>query len=114
MGAGPEPKNERNWAVWREYRLGGIGLADLGAKYDITASRTRQIVVRCDRQVLYALRKLIRPTTEPLEDHIRNGILGVEFTFVDDLAITWEQLWSGEWTRLDNETWFKLEMGDTR
>ena len=111
MGFSPEPKNERNWAVWREYRSGGICLADIGAKYGITASRARQIVVRCDRQVLHALRKLIRPTTEPLEDHVRNGILGVEFTFVDDLVITQEQLWSGQWTRLDNETWFNLKTG---
>lgn len=114
MGLSPEPKNERNWSIWREYRLGGVRLEDVGAKHGITGSRTRQIVVRCDRQVRYALCKLMRPTTEPLEDHIRNGILGVEFAFVDDLAITQEDRWSGHWTPLDNETWFSINIGETR
>ena len=109
MGFGPEPKNERNWAVWREYRSGGIHLADLGAKYDITASRTRQIVTRFDKLVRHALRMPFHPTTEPLDGHVRDGILGVEFTFrADD---PWDPIQGfGDWAELD-DLWFQITVG---
>ena len=109
MGAGPEPKNERNWAVWREYRSGGVRLADVGAKYDITASRARQIVTRCDKLVHHALCMPLRPTIELLDDHVRDGILGVEFTFrADDPWDPHQGL--GDWIGLDN-AWFQITVG---
>ena len=109
MGLSPEPQNERNWAMWREYRSGGIRLKDLGAKHGITSGRVQQIVMRCDRLVRGALRKTMRPPVEPLEDHIRNGLLGVEFTFrADD---PWDvHCGYGDWVEVDN-SWFQITIG---
>ena len=111
MSGSPEPKNERNWSIWREYRAGGVRLVEVGAKHGVTIGRVRQIVLRCDQQVKYSLRKMFRPSFKPLEDHIRDGLLGIEFTFMDDLALTYEDRCSGQWQQLDNETWFKINIG---
>jgi len=112
MGNSPEPKHKRNWAIWREYRAGGVTLANVGAKHGFSGSRARQIVVGCDKQVLHALRRRISPATEPLPDHMREGLLGVEFTFrADD---PWNPFCGyGDWVNVDN-SWFQITIGAKR
>jgi len=49
----------------------------------------------------------------PLKGYMRNALLGVEFTFMDDLVFPYEELhMNGEpWQQFNDSTWFKIEIG---
>ena len=110
MGCGPEPKNDRNWAVWREFHAGKGPGHVLGAKYDLSASRVIQIVRRCDRQLKAALNSKLNPTAPPLDDAVRDGLQGVEFTFT--MADPWNEYKGRKgWDQLNDGSWFQFSIG---
>jgi hypothetical protein len=113
MGNSPETKEERNWALWREYRAGNVTLKAVGAKHGISAGRVSALVARRDKEVAIALRRMFNPHVQPLNEHMRNALLGIEFTFMDDLVFPYEELHvsGGPWRRFDGSTWFKIEIG---
>ena len=113
MGNSPETREERNWAIWREYSAGNVTLKAVGAKYGITAGRVSALVIRHDKQVAVALRRMMNNHAPPLNEHTRNALLGIEFTFMDDLVFPYEELHmnGGPWRQFDGSTWFKIEIG---
>jgi hypothetical protein len=113
MGNSPETKEERNWALWREYRAGNVTLTSVGAKHGITRGRVSDLVARHDKQVAVALRRMMNAHAPPLNEHMRKALLGVEFTFMDDLVFPYEELHmnGGPWQQFDGSTWFKIEIG---
>jgi hypothetical protein len=106
-------KTERNWAIWREYRSGGIFLREMAVKYGVSPTRISQIIRRRDRDVKRVLNRGLCPSYGPLEDPVREGTLGVEFTFRLDDPFDIYDGW-GEWERLylgyDTWTWFKVNI----
>ena len=106
-------KTERNWAIWREYRSGGTTLSALGAKHGVGRARIRQIVMKCGREVKCALSTRLLPLAVLLEDSVREGTLGVEFTFQLDDPFDIYDGW-GEWEPLylgyNTWTWFKVNI----
>jgi len=110
MGCGPETKTGRNWQIWRDYYAGGATEKALGEQYDISPGRVNQIRTRCDKDVRWALERQMHPANGPLPDSIRDGLLGVEFTF------TMNDPWSVEtgrkgWCELSDGSWFRFTIG---
>jgi len=113
--------NLRKWAIWKQYKAGGVTLRDVGDDFGIGRERVRQIVAKCDRLLRTALGRVILAL--PTIDEVRDGTLGVEFVFRNELTFTdyedqkgWEQLepdvtgsaykalmpeWREEWGRQD-------------
>ena len=76
-------KAERNWEIWRRYKGGGITQKQLGAEFGISAGRVRHIIVTLDRKVRGALN-----LRRKMSDEIRDGTLGVEFVFRNELTFS--------------------------
>jgi hypothetical protein len=90
---------QRKWAMWREYKAGGTTLREVGDNFGVTQERVRQEVKKCDRILQGALYRAI--PTLPTADEVRDGILGVEFVFRNELTFTG---WNGDtrgWNRLE-------------
>ena len=113
MGNSPETKEERNWALWRDYRAGNVTLKAVGAKYGISASRVSALGIRHDKKVAVALRRMMNNHAPPLNGPMRNALLGVEFTFMDDLVFPYydPSVHNGTWQQFDGSTWFKIKIG---
>lgn len=73
----PPEKRDRNWAIWRR-RLDGETFASIGAAFDLSTERVRQITAKCERRVRSAIRRDSFPM--PTES-LRDELLGVEFVF---------------------------------
>ena len=109
MGCGPLPKHTRNWAIWREYCAGGTGKA-VGERYGVSAGRVLQIRDKCDKEVKRALERELHVASCPLPDSVREGLLGVEFTFTMDDP--WNPYTGRKgWKRLSDGSWFKFNIG---
>jgi hypothetical protein len=89
---------QRNWAIWRRYKGGGITLKQTGEEFGITTERVRQINAKCDRQV----RKALNHNWNNVPDEIRDATLGVKFVFRDELTFGPEEL-TREWNQLEPE-----------
>ena len=113
MGDSPEVREERNWALWREYRAGNVTLTAVGAKHGITRGRVSDLVARHDKQVAVALRRMMNNHAPPLNEHMRKALLGVEFEFMDDLVFPHHDpsVNDGSWREFDGSTWFKVNIG---
>jgi hypothetical protein len=113
MGNSPEVREERNWALWRDYRAGNVTLKAVGAKYGISNTRVSALVARHDKQVAVALRRMMNKHAPPLNAHARKALLGVEFTFMNDLVFPYNDpsVNDGSWRKFDGSTWFKIEIG---
>lgn len=113
MGCGPDPKHDRNWAIWREYNAGDEPARVFAARHNVTPARVIQIVRRCDKQMKAALERQLQPVGLPLGDAVRDGLLGVEFTFT--MADPWD-VHNGrkDWGQLSDGSWFKFNIGAKR
>ena len=113
MGNSPETKEERNWALWREYRAGNVTMTSVGAKHGITRGRVSDLVARHDKQVAVALRRMMNAHVQPLNEHMRKALLGVEFTFMNDLVFPYHDpsVHNGSWQRFDGSTWVNINIG---
>lgn len=89
---------QRNWAIWRRYKGGGITLKQTGEEFGITTERVRQINAKCDRQV----RKVLNHNWNNVPDEIRDATLGVEFVFRNELTFGPEERTRG-WDQLELE-----------
>jgi hypothetical protein len=89
---------QRNWAIWRRYKAGGVTLKQVGDEFGITTERVRQISIKCNRQV----RKALNHNWNNVPDEVRNATLGVEFVFRNE--VTFEG-WNG-----DMRGWDQLEL----
>jgi hypothetical protein len=87
---------QRNWAIWRRYKGGGITLKQTGEEFGITTERVRQINAKCDRQV----RKALNHNWNNVPDEIRDATLGVEFVFRNELTFGPEERTRG-WDQLE-------------
>ena len=113
MGNSPEAKEARNWALWRDYRAGNVTLKAVGAKYGIANTRVSALVARRDKEVAVALRRMMNNHAPPLNEHMRNALLGVEFEFMNDLVFPRHDpsVNDGSWREFDGSTWFKVNIG---
>jgi len=111
MGCGPKSKNDRNWAIWREYHAGCTEKV-IGERYDVSTSRVHQIRNRCSKELKWALERQLHGAGCPLSDNIQNGLIGVEFTFTMDDP--WN-VYTGRkgWAQLSDGSWFKFNIGAT-
>ena len=110
----------RNWAIWREYSLGGITYREIGLDYGVTGNRVRQIIEHRKRKLKAVLNPGINVQWDNVADDVREATLGMEFVFRNELALEdtkgWEQLeptvygsayasprpeWKPEWGRQD-------------
>lgn len=88
--------NNRNWAIWRRYKTGGVTLQQVGNEFGVTGSRIREIVAKCDRKV----RKGLNCNWNNVPDEIRDATLGVEFVFRNELTFDPEESLKG-WDPLE-------------
>jgi hypothetical protein len=83
---------DRNWAIWRRYKGGGVTLKGVGDEFGIGPERVRQIIIRLDRKV----KKALNHGWNNVPDEIREATLGVEFVFTNEMALDdrrgWDQL----------------------
>ena len=90
--------NNRNWAIWRRYKTGGVTLQQVGNEFGVTGSRVSSIVSKCDRKV----RKGLNYDWNNVPDEIRDATLGVEFVFRNEVTFAG---WNG-----DMRGWDQLEL----
>ena len=77
------PQHERNWAIWRSYKVDGERYADIGRRHGITGSRAHDLVRKCGREIFWALRWPDR-VEKGRAERIRNALDGVEIFFPAD------------------------------
>lgn len=104
MGIGTPPKTDRDWAIWRAYRVSGMRQMDIAKTANLVQERIGQIIVKADRKVREAL---IRSEGMPVSDEVRDATLGVEFVFTYECLLSDDDLHerSGSRTR----TWNNLD-----
>jgi hypothetical protein len=78
----PPRKTERNWAIWRDRRAGGMLLKDIAASHGMSLARVRLIISQYERAASNAL-----SSTDATPDEVRQAVLGVEFVFAHELVI---------------------------
>lgn len=78
--------NGRNWAIWREYKAGGTTLEKVGKNFGITRERVRGIVAKIDRGMRTVLNRGVATMWSNVPDEYREGTLGVEFVFSNELV----------------------------
>jgi hypothetical protein len=93
--------NGRNWAIWRQYKAGGTTLKKVGEEFGITAERVRGVVAKLDRKMRRVLNPGINKQWDNVSDEIREGTLGVEFVFKNDLAFRFFDGDQKGWDRLE-------------
>lgn len=86
---------QRNWAIWRRYKGGGVTLKQTGEEFGITTERVRQIIMKLDRKV----RKALNNEWNNVPNEVRDATLGVEFVFRNEVTFDdwddmrgWDQL----------------------
>lgn len=110
----------RKWAVWKQYRAGGVTLNKVGEDFGVGVERTRQMVHKCERILRTALNRDI--LTSPVIDEVREATLGVEFVFRNDLTFNVVDGDQKGWERLESDRhdssayrnpvpWWKPEWG---
>jgi hypothetical protein len=73
------PNFARFWAVWRARKSTGKTYGEIGKDFGYAgAERVRQLTLRCDRQLAFALKQ---EWDTPCASFVREGTLGVTFTF---------------------------------
>lgn len=85
---------KRNWAIWRRYKGGGITLKQTGDEFGVGPERVRQIIAKLDRKV----RKALNHEWNNVPDEVRDGTLGVEFVFRNEVTFAG---WNGDRDRWD-------------
>jgi hypothetical protein len=93
--------NGRNWAIWRRYKAGGVSLEKVGEEFGVTRERIRQAVAKLDRKMRWVLNPGVNKQWDNVSDEIREGTLGVEFVFRNELTFNG---WDG-----DQKGWDRLE-----
>ena len=84
--------NGRNWAIWREYKAGGTTLDKVGKNFGITRERVRGIIAKIDRKMRTTLNRGVATMWNSVPDEIREGALGVEFVFKNELVFdNWDE-----------------------
>jgi hypothetical protein len=96
--------NGRNWAIWREYKAGGTTLEKVGKNFGVTRERVRQAVAKLDRKMRWVLNPGVNKQWDNVPDEIREGTLGVEFVFRNELTFNG---WDG-----DQKGWDRLETAE--
>ena len=100
-------KPDRNWEIWRRYKGGGITDKQLGVEFGISTSRASQIVRKLDRKIRGVLNmdNMMQETRvtirRKMSDEIRNGTLGVEFVFRNELTFSDKE--RKRWDRVEPE-----------
>ena len=92
--------NGRNWAIWRRYKAGGVSLKKVGEEFGVTPERVRQAVTKIDRGIRTVLNRGIGTKWDNVPDEYREGTLGVEFVFTNDLVFDDRDGWKG-WEKVD-------------
>ena len=92
--------NGRNWAIWREYKAGGTTLEKVANNFGVTRERVRQAVAKIDRGIRTVLNRGMSGMWDNVPDEYREGTLGVEFVFTNDLVVNDREGWKG-WDKVD-------------
>jgi len=92
--------NGRNWAIWREYKAGGTTLEKVGNNFGITRERVRGIIAKIDRGIRTVLNRGMATMWDTVPDEYREGTLGIEFVFTNDLVVNDREGWKG-WDKVD-------------
>lgn len=92
--------NGRNWAIWREYKAGGTTLEKVANNFGVTRERVRQAIAKIDRKLRTVLNRGMATTWDNVPDEFREGTLGVEFVFTNDLVFDDRDGWKG-WEKVD-------------
>lgn len=84
--------NGRNWAIWREYKAGGTTLEKVANNFGVTRERVRQAVAKIDRGIRTVLNRGMSGMWDNVPDEYREGTLGVEFVFKNELVFNdWDE-----------------------
>jgi hypothetical protein len=84
--------NGRNWAIWREYKAGGTTLEKVANNFGVTRERVRQAVAKIDRGIRTVLNRGMSGMWDNVPDEYREGTLGVEFVFKNELVFDdWDE-----------------------
>lgn len=77
------PQHERNWILWRSYKVDGERYITLAKRHGITGSRVANIVAKCDREAALFLRwpDLV---SEERAQRILTALEGIELIFPAD------------------------------
>ena len=78
--------NGRNWAIWREYKAGGTTLEKVANNFGVTRERVRQAIAKIDRGMRTVLNRGMATMWDNVPDEYREGTLGVEFVFKNELV----------------------------
>ena len=78
--------NGRNWAIWREYKAGGTTLEKVANNFGVTRERVRQAIAKIDRKLRTVLNRGMATSWDNVPDEFREGTLGVEFVFKNELV----------------------------
>jgi hypothetical protein len=78
--------NGRNWAIWRRYKAGGVTQKKVAEEFGVTPERIRQAVAKIDRKLRDVLNRGVTTMWGSVPDEIREGTLGVEFVFKNELV----------------------------
>ena len=92
--------NGRNWAIWKRYKAGGVTFKKVGEEFGITGVRVRQAVDKIDRGMRTVLNRGVATMWDSVPDEYREGTLGIEFVFSNELVIDdWGD--RKEWEKVD-------------
>lgn len=92
--------NGRNWAIWREYKAGGTTLEKVANNFGVTRERVRQAVAKIDRGIRTVLNRGMSGMWDNVPDEYREGTLGVEFVFKNELVFNdWDE--QKGWEKVD-------------
>ena len=84
--------NGRNWAIWREYKAGGTTLEKVANNFGVTRERVRQAIAKIDRKLRTVLNRGMATSWDNVPDEFREGTLGVEFVFKNELVFDdWDE-----------------------
>ena len=92
--------NGRNWAIWKRYKAGGVTQKKVAEEFGVTPERIRQAVAKIDRGLRTVLNRGMATMWDNVPDEYREGTLGVEFVFSNELVLG---DWDGRngWEKVD-------------
>ena len=92
--------NGRNWAIWRRYKAGGVTQKKVAEEFGVTPERIRQAVAKIDRGIRTVLNRGMSGMWDNVPDEYREGTLGVEFVFKNELVFDdWDE--QNKWEKVD-------------
>jgi hypothetical protein len=92
--------NGRNWAIWKRYKAGGVTQKKVAEEFGVTPERIRQAVAKIDRGIRTVLNRGMSGMWDNVPDQYREGTLGVEFVFKNELVFDdWDE--RNKWEKVD-------------